>query len=75
MAKASQSMNLRGESPMECIARLSSLNAELVEALRAVVADIEDYERVNNLAPNPGKRDCWQSVTRARLVLAKAAQP
>jgi hypothetical protein len=38
-------------------------------ALAALVADVEDYERVNNLAPNPGKRDCWQSVTQAKAVL------
>jgi hypothetical protein len=37
--------------------------------LAALVADVEDYERVNNLAPNPGKRDCWQSVTQAKAVL------
>jgi hypothetical protein len=42
----------------------------LREALAALIADIEEYERINNLAPNPGKPDCWQSVTRAKAVLA-----
>ncbi len=41
----------------------------LREALAALVADIEDYERVNNLAPNQGKQDCWQSMTNARAIL------
>ncbi len=44
--------------------------AALRQALEAVLADIADYERVNNLAPSPGKPDCWQSVTRAKSVLA-----
>lgn len=40
------------------------------EALERLIADIEDYERVNNLAPSPGKKDCWQSVTNAKAALA-----
>ena len=43
--------------------------AELREALAALITDIEEYERINTLAPNPGKRECWQSVTRAKMVL------
>ncbi len=43
---------------------------ELEGALRGVVQDIEDYERVNKLHPNPGKSDCWQSVTHAKQVLS-----
>ena len=38
-------------------------------ALRGLLADIDDYERVNNLSPNPGRKDCWQSVTIAREAL------
>lgn len=53
-------------------ARLIAAAPELFEALSAVVADILDYERVNNLAPNPGKQDCWQSVTCAKAALSKA---
>jgi chromosome segregation ATPase len=49
-----------------------SLRAE-VERLRAVlkgvIDDIHDYERVNNLAPNPPRMECWDSVARARAAL------
>ena len=47
----------------------------LIEALENLVADVLEYERINNLAPNPGRRDCWQSVTTARAALAKALEP
>lgn len=50
----------------DAIARIE----ELEIALRSVVGDIESYERNNNLSPNPGKPDCWQSVTHAKAVLA-----
>lgn len=39
------------------------------EAILALLADIEDYERINKLSPNPGKKDCWQSVTRMKEAL------
>jgi hypothetical protein len=42
---------------------------QLRAALESVLADIADYERVNNLAPNPGKKYCWQSVEIARRAL------
>lgn len=45
--------------------------AELEAALKLVLDDIADYERVNNLSPNPGKRDCWQSVSAARAALGE----
>lgn len=48
---------------------------ELVEAARALVADVLDYQRVNNLSPNPGKAYCWQSVERVQEALSLAAQP
>lgn len=44
-------------------------NERLKAALAALIADIEEYERVNKLAPNPGKTDCWQSLTRAKALL------
>jgi hypothetical protein len=53
-------------------ARLILAAPDLLDALRALLADIEDYERINNLAPSPGKSDCWQSVTRAKAAIAKA---
>jgi hypothetical protein len=43
--------------------------AELEAALKRVLDDIEDYERVNNLSPSPGKQDCWESVSTARAAL------
>ena len=47
----------------------------LIAALEALVADVLEYERINNLAPNPGRRDCWQSVTNARAILSRAQAP
>jgi len=41
----------------------------LVAALEDVLRDIGEYERANNLAPNPGRSECWDSVARAKLVL------
>ncbi len=49
-----------------------ALLKEAVAALKLIVDQIEDYERINNLAPNPGRQDCWDSVTQAKLVIAKA---
>lgn len=51
------------------IVRAVNSHDALIEALQAVLADIAEYERINNLAPNPGRKDCWQSVTRARAAL------
>ena len=56
----------------EEVERLRASNAELVGTLKAVVADILDYERVNNLSPNPPRTECWDSVTRASAAIAKA---
>jgi len=38
-------------------------------ALKNLMNDVLEYERVNNLSANPGKQDCWQSVTAARRAL------
>ncbi len=43
----------------------------LRKALTDVLQDINDYERVNNLAPAPGRSECWDSVARAKAVLAE----
>jgi hypothetical protein len=51
-------------------AQQSALLAQAAAALEQLIADIRDYERTNNLAPTPGKQDCWQSVTHAREALA-----
>jgi hypothetical protein len=41
----------------------------LVKALERVIRDINEYERVNNLAPNPGRTECWDSVAEAKALL------
>lgn len=42
----------------------------LVKALEDVIRDINEYERVNNLVPNPGRSECWDSVARAKALLS-----
>jgi len=42
---------------------------ELESALAAVVRDVNDYEATNNLHPNPGRAECWDSVARAKALL------
>ena len=49
--------------------RLFEENERLRSALRGVLADLHEYERVNNLHPNPGRKYCWDSVARAHVVL------
>jgi hypothetical protein len=44
---------------------------ELLEALEALVAQVLDYEKVNNLAPNLGRTYCWDTIERAVKVIAK----
>ncbi len=46
--------------------------AELEDALRRVVRDVNDYEEANKLSPNPGRSECWDSVAHAKAVLAGA---
>lgn len=48
--------------------------ALLREALTDVLADIADFEKINNLFPNHGYKDCWHSVTNAKAALA-ATEP
>ena len=40
-------------------------------ALQTLVDSVLDYERVNNLSPNPGRKYCWDSVEHAINVLKK----
>lgn len=60
---------------METVAKaLESAEARvkrLEEALTAVLADIAEYERINNLAPSSGRAECWQSVAAGYAALAK----
>lgn len=53
-------------------ARLIAAAPELLEALKAVVAQINDYERVNKLSPSPGRTECWDCVAHAKQIIAKA---
>jgi hypothetical protein len=43
---------------------------QLRTALRRLINDIHEYERVNNLSPNPPRMECWDSVLEARHILA-----
>lgn len=47
----------------------------LVQALQALVNQVNDYERVNNLAPTPGRTECWDTVARAKEVLGVVGSP
>ena len=56
----------------EQIERLHKRIAELEDALRRVVRDVNDYEEANKLHPNPGRTECWDSVAHAKAVLANS---
>jgi hypothetical protein len=47
----------------------------LVKALRALVDNVNDYERVNNLAPNRAHTECWDTVAEAKRILAAVSTP
>ena len=47
----------------------------LVKALEAVVHDVNEYERINRLAPTPGHVECWDCIARAKAVLADLIPP
>lgn len=44
--------------------------AELEAALRRVISDVNEYEKANHLAPNPGRTECLDSVAHAKTILA-----
>lgn len=56
------------------VCELSDENKRLRAALTAIIADIHEHERINNLAPNPGRKECWDSVARAVEVLSAHGQ-
>jgi len=65
-------LDLRNQTALdrkEIIAKLETEIERLRAALKNLMNDVLEYERVNNLSPNPGKQDCWQSVTEARRAL------
>ena len=45
---------------------------DMLAALQNLVAQILDYERVNNLSPNPGRKYCWDATERAIAAISKA---
>lgn len=49
-------------------ARLIAAAPELLEALKGLLADIEDYQRVNNLG---GENNHWQVISRAAIAKAE----
>ena len=51
------------------VVKLTERNAKLEAALRNLVADVDDYERVNNLSPSPGRLHSWQSMRIAKEVI------
>lgn len=53
-------------------ARLIAAAPDLLEALRALVDKILEYERNFQLSPNPGRKYCWDATERAVEVIAKA---
>jgi hypothetical protein len=66
-------MNLPKSSLKNC--RVDACQKRLlVTALQDVIRDIHDYQRINNLAPNPGKTECWDSVARASRLLTDIAE-
>lgn len=49
-------------------ARLIAAAPELLQALKGLLADIEDYQRINNLG---GENNHWQVISRAAIAKAE----
>ena len=56
----------------EFIVRACNSHDELLEALEALVSHVLEYERVNHLHPNPGRKYCWDDTERAIAAIQKA---
>jgi hypothetical protein len=69
---------IRAEHPaaLSCCPERRMINLaaapDMYEALKALVAQILDYEKVNNLSPNPGRKYCWDNTERAVAAIARA---
>ena len=62
----------KGNSAIALVGRVADANLiaaspELLQSLQGLLADIEDYQRINNLG---GENNHWQVISRA--VIAKA---
>lgn len=53
-------------------ARLITTAPRTLEALKALVADCLEYERINNLVPSAGRKRCWDSLADAEAAIANA---
>jgi predicted ATPase len=70
VAQSQYTAELCGQPECDCCRYADKRLAELEEALRRVVRDVNDYEEANQLSPNPGRTECWDSVAHAKAVLA-----
>ena len=53
------------------IGHMYALNAELLEALKGLLADITEYQTINHLG---GENNHWQVIARAAIAKAEAQQ-
>ena len=60
------------EKHVGLIVRAVNSHDDTLAALKALVAQVLDYERVNNFAPSPGRKYCWDVTERAVAAIAKA---
>lgn len=60
-------LNVAAATTVE-IARLIAAAPDLLAALKGLLADIEDYQRINNLG---GENNHWQVIARAALARAE----
>lgn len=72
VARSADVAELREQADRAVIqaARAIAQRDAAIEALRGLVEQVQDYERVNNLAPNPGRTHSWDATERAVAALA-----
>ncbi|HEU4683674.1 MAG TPA: hypothetical protein VFS39_04160, partial [Nitrospira sp.] len=69
MVQSWSQANQRAEKAEAAVAQAQAEIARLREALEPLTMKVIDYERVNNLAPQPGRAYCWEETERAIAVL------